>query len=117
MDKKQKDSTNSIEADQLKFLQEHGITMIPMEEDSTIVENAMESGQTVVLTEAGKLALNLTRSPNLNSVKRLQLKKPINKKIITIRADQLLAKNFSPRAPNILKKVNHHDNKIVNKIF
>ena len=48
--KKQKDTNNLIGMEQLKFLQAYGITMIPMDEDSTIVENAMESGQTVVLT-------------------------------------------------------------------
>lgn len=36
----------------LRLLQAHGITMIPVDNDSTIVENAMESGQTVVLTGA-----------------------------------------------------------------
>lgn len=34
----------------LRLLQAHGITMIPVDNDTTIVENAMESGQTVVLT-------------------------------------------------------------------
>ncbi|KAJ1527651.1 hypothetical protein ONE63_007613 [Megalurothrips usitatus] len=43
-----------------QLLQAHGITMLPNDE-STTVESAMESGQTVVLTEAGKMALNLTR--------------------------------------------------------
>ncbi|XP_033230594.1 ankyrin-3-like isoform X2 [Belonocnema kinseyi] len=104
----------------LKFLQSHGITMM-MDNDNTIVENAMESGQTVVLTgnypknhylkgntadyvlplnsknnlftEAGKLALNLTRAPPIN-LKRLQLggtKKVATKKVIAIRADQFVA--------------------------
>lgn len=34
----------------LQWLQTHGITMIPVDNDSSIVENAMESGRTVVLT-------------------------------------------------------------------
>lgn len=34
----------------LKLLQAHGITMIPLDTDATIVESAMERGQTVVLT-------------------------------------------------------------------
>lgn len=34
----------------LRLLQAHGITMIPVDNDASIVENAMESGRTVVLT-------------------------------------------------------------------
>lgn len=35
---------------QFRLLEAHGIRMIPVEEESSIVENAMESGRTVVLT-------------------------------------------------------------------
>ncbi|XP_043470528.1 GA-binding protein subunit beta-2-like [Leptopilina heterotoma] len=104
--KKHKD-LESVEIDQpLRLLQAHGLAM--MMDNDTIVENAMESGQTVVLTEAGKLALNLTRSPPL-SIKRLQFgaKKGSSKKLIAIRTDQFLAHNQSgitARAPNILKR-------------
>lgn len=35
---------------QFRLLEAHGITMIPVDNDSSIVENAMESGRTVVLT-------------------------------------------------------------------
>lgn len=49
--KKQKEDTNFANIEQpYRLLQAHGITMIPVDNDSTIVENAMESGQTVVLT-------------------------------------------------------------------
>ena len=34
----------------LRLLEAHGITMIPVENESTIVESAMGSGRTVVLT-------------------------------------------------------------------
>ena len=143
----------AMELDQpLKFLQAHGITM--MMDNDTIVENAMESGQTVVLTgnyptkgylkgntadyvlpfntqnlftEAGKLALNLTRAPPVN-LKRLQVnpKKGASKKVIAIRADQLITHNqiqnqnqnlpiLTPRAPNILKR-NSTENK-AGKLF
>lgn len=49
--KKHKDmgGFNSLEQP-LRLLQAHGITMIPVDNDSSIVENAMESGRTVVLT-------------------------------------------------------------------
>lgn len=33
-----------------KLLEAHGITMIPVDDESSIVENAVESGRTVVLT-------------------------------------------------------------------
>lgn len=93
---------------QFRLLEAHGITMIPVDNDSSIVENAMESGRTVVLTEAGKLALNLTRNSPIG-VKRLQVtgKKGTPRKVIAIRADQILSHNtstLSSRGPNILKR-------------
>ncbi|KAJ8674844.1 hypothetical protein QAD02_010630 [Eretmocerus hayati] len=111
--RKQKHATNLTGVEQpLRFLQAHGITMIPVDNDSTIVENAMESGQTVVLTEAGKMALNLTKSTPLNitPMKRLQVnsKTGIARKVITIRADQIFNQTptqITARAPNILKKL------------
>lgn len=54
--KKQREVINLGEQP-LRLLQAHGITMIPMDNDSTIVENAMESGQTVVLTGKGLLKI------------------------------------------------------------
>jgi len=35
---------------QFRFLEAHGIRMIPVDDDPSIVEKAMESGRTVVLT-------------------------------------------------------------------
>lgn len=48
-------STN--EKDTLEMLKEHGIQMLELDKITT-VHSAVESGQKVVLTEAGKLALN-----------------------------------------------------------
>ncbi|XP_063982411.1 poly [ADP-ribose] polymerase tankyrase-2-like isoform X2 [Diachasmimorpha longicaudata] len=96
----------------LRLLEAHGITMIPVDNDASIVENAMESGRTVVLTEAGKLALNLTRNPSM-SAKKLQEVQiggttyKARRKVIAIRADQILNKNqppLTPKGPNILKR-------------
>ncbi|XP_016839081.1 GA-binding protein subunit beta-2 [Nasonia vitripennis] len=124
--KKHRDVTNLAGVEQpLRLLQAHGITMIPVDNDSTIVENAMESGQTVVLTEAGKLALNLTRVPNhlnVTPIKRLQMsnKKGASRKVITIRADQILGQNpptmASRGGPNILKRASN-DARNTGKIF
>ncbi|EFN67625.1 GA-binding protein subunit beta-2 [Camponotus floridanus] len=104
---------------QFRLLEAHGITMIPMDDESSIVENAMESGRTVVLTEAGKLALNLTKG---SSIKRLASRKGA-RKVIAIRTDQIHSKILSPnsntsaltRGPNILKR-NAVDNKAA-KLF
>lgn len=46
--KKQKDLL-SLEQP-LRLLEAHGITMIPVDNDASIVENAMESGRTLVVT-------------------------------------------------------------------
>ncbi|XP_012173675.2 GA-binding protein subunit beta-1 isoform X1 [Bombus terrestris] len=107
--KKRKDIT-TIGGINKKFrlLEAHGITMIPVDNDSSIVENAMESGRTVVLTEAGKLALNLTRNSSIG-MKRLHVagKKGSPRKVIAIRADQILSHNtptLTSRGPNILKR-------------
>ncbi|PNF26646.1 hypothetical protein B7P43_G06839 [Cryptotermes secundus] len=101
----------------LKLLQAHGITMLPADE-TTLVASAVESGQTVVLTEAGKLALNLTQENTSNTgysktttgntaaiVSRkatpITLPATAKKKVITIRAGQIIGKS----GPNILKRV------------
>ncbi|KMQ96826.1 ga-binding protein subunit beta-2 [Lasius niger] len=99
-----------------------GITMIPMDDESSIVENAVESGRTVVLTEAGKLALNLTKG---SPIKRLQVasRKGTARKVIAIRTDQIQSKILSQnsntpaltRGPNILKR-SAVDNKMA-KLF
>lgn len=97
---------------QFRLLEAHGIKMIPVDDESSIVEKAMESGRTVVLTEAGKIALNLTKG---SSIKRLQVasRKGASRKVITIRTDQIQSKILNPnsntstttlRSPNILKK-------------
>ncbi|XP_012231755.2 GA-binding protein subunit beta-1 [Linepithema humile] len=97
---------------QFGLLEAHGITMIPVDDDSSIVENAMESGRTVVLTEAGKLALNLTKG---SPMKRLQVasRKGTGRKVITIRTDQIQSSKIlnpnsntpiTSRGPNILRR-------------
>jgi len=65
-----------------------------------------------VITEAGKIALNLTKG---SSIKRLQVasRKGTSRKVIAIRTDQIQSKILNPnsnasttmsRSPNILKK-------------
>ncbi|CAB3363593.1 Hypothetical predicted protein [Cloeon dipterum] len=90
-DKKQKKTTSSGSSasseDNIQFLRSHGIQMLPVD-DSNIVASAMESGQTVVLTEAGKMALNLTRS-SVGAAARV--KPQTRTSIMTLTADQLAA--------------------------
>ncbi|XP_071438546.1 GA-binding protein subunit beta-1 [Hetaerina americana] len=78
----------------MNILQAHGITMLPADE-STLVASAMESGQTVVLTEAGKLALDLTKSPMPKTLKQGHIigRKlfNVNQDVITISTNQLLS--------------------------
>ncbi|XP_015127492.1 poly [ADP-ribose] polymerase tankyrase-2 isoform X2 [Diachasma alloeum] len=96
----------------LRLLEAHGITMIPVDNDASIVENAMESGRTVVLTEAGKLALNLTRNSSMSGKKLQDVQiggttYKARRKVIAIRADQILNKSqppLTPKGPNILKR-------------
>ncbi|PSN36116.1 hypothetical protein C0J52_17201 [Blattella germanica] len=111
--KKQQGSTT------LQLLQAHGITLLPADE-TTLVASAVESGQTVVLTEAGKLALNLTQGTTATSPLRktmstgsstaivhrkttpITLPTTPKQKVITIRAGQIIGKS----GPNILKRMN-----------
>ncbi|KAK3931141.1 GA-binding protein subunit beta-1 [Frankliniella fusca] len=98
-------TTTTVNNSTFQLLQAHGITMLPTDEPTT-VESAMESGQTVVLTEAGKMALNLTRvggrligypkGKTLNSVASggIQKRAPIlgsKSRIIKIHPSQLVA--------------------------
>lgn len=89
-------------ADALHWLESHGITMLPTD-NSTVVASALEGGQTVALTEAGKLALTFVKEQSLNNssveVSSLTSDSPeksstspvsssTNQKVITIVADQ-----------------------------
>ncbi|KAI0232379.1 hypothetical protein LSAT2_017276 [Lamellibrachia satsuma] len=56
-------STTAAEA--LNWLETHGITMISDTDTATIVTSSIENGQTLALTEAGKLALNFVRQENV----------------------------------------------------
>nr|XP_018896506.1 PREDICTED: ankyrin repeat domain-containing protein 10-like [Bemisia tabaci] len=49
----------------LRILENHGIKMLP-NDDSTVVASAVKNGQTVCLTEAGKMALKAVEIPALS---------------------------------------------------
>jgi len=72
-----------------------------------------------VITEAGKIALNLTKG---SPIKRLQVasRKGPSRKVIAIRADQIQSKILNPnsntstsRSPNILKKADNKPMKLL----
>lgn len=57
-------TTNTSTADAMNWLESQGITMISTS-DGNIITSAVESGQTITLTEAGKIALNIISQQNL----------------------------------------------------
>ncbi|GFV55829.1 GA-binding protein subunit beta-1 [Trichonephila clavipes] len=106
-------------ADAMQLLEMHGITMLPSD-NSTIVASALEGGQTVSLTEAGKLALtwvkehqnlsnsstdvsSTTNEKNGNSSTNSQ-NSTTNQKVITIVADQARIPSIisSPQTPIVV---------------
>lgn len=106
-------------ADAMQWLEMHGITMLPSD-NSTIVASALEGGQTVSLTEAGKLALtwvkehqnfnnssadvsSTTNEKNGNSSTNSQ-NSATNQKVITIVADQARIPSIisSPQTPIVV---------------
>ncbi|RWS27617.1 GA-binding protein subunit beta-2-like protein, partial [Leptotrombidium deliense] len=79
-------NSTAVANEALQWLESHGIPTSTSSSEDTLFQSALESGQTVSLTEAGKLALNWvkeqnqsTSSPNSTTHK--------NSKVITIVAD------------------------------
>lgn len=95
-------NTASATTEALQWLETHGITMFP-NDNSTLIASAIEGGQTISLTEAGRLALTWVKEQQ-NLVKNssvpqntenalgsngIQSVSPSgNQKVITILADQ-----------------------------
>ncbi|XP_065170782.1 GA-binding protein subunit beta-1 isoform X2 [Atheta coriaria] len=107
------ENTNSF-TESMKLLQQHGITMIP-DDDSNILSSVMETGHSVVLTEAGKQALNSIKAEKTSPIgitpittvsKSTLVNQPSfkKKKIITVTADQFLA--MTTNNSNSLRIVN-----------
>lgn len=70
-------NANISTADTLQWLETHGIQMLPAD-NSTIVSSALEGGQSISLTEAGKLALNWVKDHQNMLNKNENLKKNSN---------------------------------------
>lgn len=67
---------NNLDSNTLQMLKEHGIAMIPSDDSgSSLITSAIQSGRKIVLSEAGKFALNETR---------MQSTPPTTKKTIKI---------------------------------
>ncbi|KAF5276857.1 hypothetical protein FQA39_LY06408 [Lamprigera yunnana] len=87
----------------IKLLREHGITMLPADDDNNILSSILETGHSVVLTEVGKQVLNSTKPfqstpatfPNTfkKNVPKIRAVPILNnaKKIITITPEEFLA--------------------------
>lgn len=79
----------------LQWLEMNGITMLPTD-NSTVVGSAVQGGQTVSLTEAGKLALTWVKEHQNNSGAATTSAATLNnQKVITLVADQ-------PPVPSII---------------
>lgn len=115
--------------DSLKLLQQHGITMLPVD-DCSILNSVMESGHSVVLTEAGKQALNSIKPHESNddfseylhskpivTATTTNAVSPVKKnRIITVTADEFLAMTNGGSLngqSNILKQLN---GKLINSV-
>lgn len=87
-------------AESIKLLQEHGITMLP-NDDNNILSTVMESGHSVVLTDAGKQLLNAFKESE-------KITNSVNKKIITVTPEEFLTmtSNCTNKSKNILKQIN-----------
>lgn len=104
--------TENTFSESIKLLQQHGITMLPSEDDSNILSSILETGHSVVLTEVGKEVLNSTKpfttTTTMNADKRITPKirtipiKP--KKVITVTPQEFLAMTLNQGG--ILKQVN-----------
>ncbi|EEZ97725.1 GA-binding protein subunit beta-1 isoform X2 [Tribolium castaneum] len=97
---KNPDEQNHDFSESIKLLQEHGITMLP-NDDSNILTTVMETGHSVVLTDAGKQVLNAIKESE-------QKANAINKKIITVTPQEFLsmASNCKNKSKNIIKQIN-----------
>ncbi|CAG0894858.1 unnamed protein product [Darwinula stevensoni] len=77
--------SQSSDDEGLKILEAHGITLLP-HDDSNIISTALQAGQTIALSEAGKLALSFLNSEEhkpkepVEKVKSQVIKAPIAKK-------------------------------------
>ncbi|XP_065298173.1 GA-binding protein subunit beta-1-like isoform X2 [Dermacentor albipictus] len=78
----------------VQWLETHGITMLPAD-NSTIVASALEGGQTISLTDAGKLALNWVKDQHTvaadgttSEVSLSNVASAGNQKVIAIVTDQ-----------------------------
>ena len=84
-------SSNSTVADALQWLESQGISMKDSSSDMALFQNALESGQTMSLTEAGKMALNLVKDQHIQSSSSSATTNTTtntkNSKVITIVAD------------------------------
>lgn len=95
---------NSFSESAMKILQEHGITMLP-NEDNNILTTVMESGHSVVLTDVGKEVLDSVKQSEEDS-----------KKIVTMSEEEFLAMTSQNSKNNLLKQVKVIPTKTIKRI-
>ncbi|XP_022919264.1 GA-binding protein subunit beta-1 [Onthophagus taurus] len=98
----------------MKYLQEHGITMLP-NDDTNILSAVMETGHSVVLTDVGKQVLNSIKEEPPVIITKKQQEKPTKensltpikvKKVITITPAEFLAMTNTGQLNNVSKQTN-----------
>lgn len=95
-------NSESTSHEALKLLESHGISFLPVD-NSTLLTSALESGQSIGLTEAGKMALNHLKKDSHSVAQSAQVA-PVAKKpklsstpssghprVVTITAEQFMA--------------------------
>ncbi|XP_046649740.1 ankyrin repeat domain-containing protein 17-like isoform X2 [Daphnia pulicaria] len=95
-------NSESTSHEALKLLESHGISFLPVD-NSTLLTSALESGQSISLTEAGKMALNHLKkdshpiprpaqaAPLAKKLKLSSVSTPGHPRVVTITAEQFLA--------------------------
>lgn len=84
-------SQNSTTSDAMSWLESQGITMIATNSEGGMISSAVESGQTITLTEAGIKALNIIKQQGLQqeevseeTLETVEDEDPDSQKVITI---------------------------------
>merc|ERR1712071_441527 len=103
LDKLTSCTSESSSTEAVKLLESHGISFLPADE-TTLLTSALESGQSLSLTEAGKMALNQTKTvvprPTVQPPPLKRFKLPTSSSVtsssssplvVTITAEQFLA--------------------------
>ncbi|XP_014277022.1 ankyrin-1 [Halyomorpha halys] len=102
--------TNGVQNDKqdaIQMLKEHGITMLEPD-NGTVVSSAVERGQNIKLTEAGKLALSFSKPSTVTTNNTTTTTSPLVKVLPSIisRPVKILPKPVTDELPKLFTKPN-----------